>query len=269
MTGSVPQSRSMAAAAHVGTDKCSPTHFFRRPDKLSPADSSAPTLARIRDAIALSIAWRDVEAPLPRVLPLAYRLGCILQRDYGRRGARFSPTVQVPVALGAKDDPVRLRRRVVAASINVRFDERGEPEPFAAFEARVRDVFAREGASRGLVSRLLAAARGIPAPLAWKRGGIAAKRPAWLEGFADVIGGRALLSRISLENVAMPRMYAVSSPSRLASVDDPIGGCVISLVDDGVRGAITLSGSGALAADAILDELLEMSTVAQRPAVVR
>jgi hypothetical protein len=143
------------------------------------------------------------------------------------------------------------------------------PEPFAAFEARARDVFAREGVSRGLVSRLLAAARGIPAPLAWKRGGIAAKRPAWLEGFADVIGGRALLSRISLEDVAMPRMYAVSSPSRLASASDPIGGCVLSLVDDGVRGAITLSGSGELAAEAILDELLETSAVAQRPAFVR
>jgi hypothetical protein len=41
------------------------------------------------------------------------------------------------------------------------------------------------------------------------------------------------------------------------------------LVDDGVRGAITLSGSGELAAEAILDELLETSAVAQRPAFVR
>jgi hypothetical protein len=183
-----------------------------------------------------------------------------LQRDLGRRGARFTPNIQVRVSLDAKGDPVRLRRRVVAASINVRFDERGEPEPFAAFEARVRDVFAREAASRGLVSRLLAAGRGIPAPLGWKRKGISAKRPAWLEGFADVIGGRALLSRISIDT-PIPLSYAVSSPSRMASDADPIGGCVISLVDDGTRGAITLSGSGELAAEAILDELLAVPPV--------
>ncbi|HTL36417.1 MAG TPA: hypothetical protein VL326_24965 [Kofleriaceae bacterium] len=234
----------LAANAHEH-GKSGPTVFTDR----------LPPLARVGGAVPLSIAWRDVGAPLPRVIPLAYRLGCILRRDYGRAGARFSPSVQVPVAMGAKTDPVRLHRRVVAATINVRFDERGEPEPFAAFEARVREVFAREAASRGLVSRLLAAARGMPAPLGWKRRGIAAKRPAWLEGFADVIGGRALLSRISVD-AAIPLSYAVSSPSRLASADDPVGGCVISLVDDGVRGAITLCGSGQLAAEAILDELL-------------
>jgi hypothetical protein len=227
-----------------------------------PTPVAAPALSPVHGAVPLSIAWREVGSPLPRVIPLAYRLGCILHRKIGptefrgpRIGARFSPTIQIPVALGAKDDPMRLRRRVVAASINVRFDERGEPEPFDVFEARVRDVFAREAATRGLVSRLLAAARGIPAPLGWKRGGIAAKRPAWLEGFADVIGGRALLSRISVDAV-IPLSYAVSSPSRLASAEDPVGSCVLSLVDDGHRGAITLTGSGELAAAGILDELL-------------
>ncbi|HEY5951645.1 MAG TPA: hypothetical protein VIV40_39395, partial [Kofleriaceae bacterium] len=81
--------------------------------------------------------------------------------------------------------------------------------------------------------------------------------------FADVIGGRALLSRISVDAV-IPFSYAVSSPSRLASADDPIGGCVITLVDDGVRGAITLCGSGQLAAKAILDELLDAPAASLR-----
>jgi hypothetical protein len=106
---------------------------------------------------------------------------------------------------------------------------------------------------------LLAAARVLPAPLAWKRKGITAKRPAWLEGFADVIGGRALLSRISVDT-PIPLSYAVSSPSRLASANDPLGSCVLSLVDDGERGAITLSGSGQLGSKTLLDELLADST---------
>jgi hypothetical protein len=123
-------------------------------------------------------------------------------------------------------------------------------------------VFSREAAANGLVSRLLAAARAVPVPLSWKRKGISAKRPRWLESIAQVIGGRALLSRIAMD-VPIPPMCAVSSPSLLATADDPIGGCVITMVDDGTRGAITLCGSGfagtADKASAFLDELLPRS----------
>src|SRR6185369_12180283 len=97
--------------------------------------------------------------------------------------ARFSPTIQIPVARGHKDDRLRLRRRIVSATTSVRFAD-GVPEPLPAFEARVREVFAREAAAHGLVSRLLAAARAVPVPLAWKRKSISAKRPRWLEDFA-------------------------------------------------------------------------------------
>ena len=148
---------------------------------------------------------------------------------------------------------MRLRRRVVSATTSVRFDG-GVPEPFEVFEARVRDVFSREATASGLVSRLLAAARAVPVPLSWKRKGISAKRPPWLESFAKVIGGRALLSRIAMDS-PIPPMCAVSSPSRLATDDDPTGGCVITIVDDGSHGAITVCGSG-FAGPAFLDELL-------------
>jgi len=207
----------------------------------------------------LGVAWRELPAPVPRAIPLAYALGVALHRIAGRRDARFSPTVQIPIAPGDRDDPLRVRRRVVPAIVSVRFAD-GVPEPFAIFEARARAALAREADGRGLVTRLLAAARAAPAPLAWKRRGISASRPRWLDRFAEVIGGRACLSRIQLDAPAPP-MCAVSSPARLASADDPLGGCVVTVLDDGTRGAITACGSGALAgtaadAGALLDELL-------------
>ena len=212
----------------------------------------------VAGAVPLAIAWRELPCPTPRAIPLAYALGRILHRHAGQRDAKFSPTFQIPVARGRKDDPLRLRRRVVSATTSVRF-EHGVSEPFAVFEARVREVIAREASARGLVSRLLTAARAAPVPLSWKRKSISAKRPRWLESLAEVIGGRALLSRIAMD-VPMPPMCAASSPSRLATADDPIGGCVITILDDGARGAISLCGSGLggtpARASALLDELV-------------
>jgi hypothetical protein len=229
-----------------------------------PPSHTVRALGPVAGAVPLAVTWRELPRPTPRVIPLAYELGCILHRHAGRRDARFSPTIQIPVARGAKDDPMRLRRRVVSATTSVRFDH-GVAEPLVAFEARVREVFLREAADRGLVSRLLAAARAVPVPLSWKRKSISAKRPRWLENFAEVIGGRALLSRIAMDS-PIPPMCAASSPSRLASDADPIGGCVITIVDDGHHGAITVCGSGfagtTAAAAGFLDELLGSVSVA-------
>ena len=216
--------------------------------------AALPPLAPVVGTTPLSVAWRELPCPTPRVIPLAYELGRILHRDAGHRDARFSPTIQIPVARGHRDDPDRLRRRIVSATTSVRF-ERGVIEPFAAFDARVRGVIAREASSTGLVSRLLAAARAVPVPLAWKRRSIGAQRPGWLDGFAAVLGGRALLSRIAID-APIPPLCAVSTPSRLATDRDPLGGCVITIVDDGTRSAITLCGSGAVGTRALLDELL-------------
>src|SRR5262249_58592710 len=82
-----------------------------------------------------------------------------------------------------------------------------------------------------------------PVPLSWKRKSVSAKRSRWLESIAEVLGGRALLSRIVMD-VAVPPMCAASSPSRIATDDDPTGGCVITLVGDRSRGAIHLARSG-------------------------
>ena len=217
-----------------------------------------PALGPVSGAVPLAVTWRELPQPTPRVIPLAYELGRILHRHAGRRDARFSPTIQIPVARGRPDDPQRLRRRIVSATTSVRFTD-GVPEPFAAFEARVREVFAREAAATGLVSRLLAAARALPVPLSLKRRSISARRPHWLEGIAALIGGRALLSRIAMDT-PVPALCAVSSPSRLATAADPIGGCVITIVDGGRHGAITVGGSGfagtSAKASAFLDELL-------------
>ncbi|HLL23894.1 MAG TPA: hypothetical protein VK427_17270, partial [Kofleriaceae bacterium] len=129
----------------------------------------------------------------------------------------------------------------------------------AVFETRLRDVLAREATGRGMCSRLLAAARAAPAPIAWKRKSASATRPRWLERFAEVLGGRACLSRIRL-GMPLPPTCAVSSPARLATPSDPFGGCVITVLDDGTRAAITACGSGLAGntdtANTLLDELL-------------
>jgi hypothetical protein len=222
------------------------------------ATVAPPALRVVAGALPLAVIWRELPRPSPRLVPLAYRLGILLHRHAGRPQARFSPTIQIPVARGDKRDPLRLRRRIISTTTSVAF-EHGVAEPYAAFEARVRGVFEREAADRGLVSRLLAAARAVPVPLAWKRKSMSTNRSRWLETFADVIGGRAVLSRIAMDS-PMPPLCAVSSPARRASEADPMGGCVITMVDDGSRGAITVCGSGlagtAERAAALLDELL-------------
>lgn len=217
-----------------------------------------PPLAPVPGAIPLGVAWRALPVPAPRALPLAYALGALLHRRAGVPGARFSPTFQVPLTPGERADPNRRRRRVLSASLSVRF-EGGAPEPYAAFAARARGILAREAQGQGLVSRLLAATRAAPAPVAWKRRGIGAERPRWLDRVADVLGGRASLSRIYAEAPLQPTC-AVAPPPRLASAADPLGACVITVIDDGARAAITACGSGlaGTSADAaeLLDELL-------------
>jgi hypothetical protein len=217
-----------------------------------------PPLAPVPGAVPLGAAWRELPVPAPSVLPLTYALGAILHRQLGRPAARFSPTLQVPVAPGQLGDPLRRRRRVISAAVSVRFED-GAPEPYAAFEARARAILRREAEGAGPVSRLIAAVRAVPAPITWKRRGIGASRPPWLDRFAEVLGGRASLSRIRVD-APLPPTLAVSPPPRLATAADPLGACVITIVDDGARAAITACGSGlagtAASASALLDELL-------------
>ncbi len=218
------------------------------------------TPSPVAGGVPLGVAWRELAAPVPRAIPLAYALGRLLHARVGRRDARFSPTFQIPIAPGHRDDPMRRRRRVVPAIVSVRFAD-GMPEPFAAFEVRAREALARTAQGVGLCSRLLAAAKAAPAPVAWKRKGISAQRPRWLDRFADAIGGRACLSRMRFD-LATPPICAVSSPARLATPHDSMGACVITVLEDGTRGAITACGSGLAGTPAsaaeLLDELFEL-----------
>ncbi len=214
--------------------------------------SSHLRAAPVAEAVPLEVAWRPLDRRI-RALPLAYALGCELHA-LGRPDARFSPTIQIPVAPGAPDDPERRKRRVVPALVSVRFAD-GTPEALSEFTARARAALAREASGQGVTSMLLAAARASPAPLAWKRRALGVGRPRWLEPFVDLLGGRGCVSRIELD-VPSPPACAVSSPARLASVADPAGGCVFTVIDDGKLSAITLSGSGRSGDPSLLDRVL-------------
>ncbi len=234
-----------------------------------PAD--APPLALVDGGIALGIACRSIEIPSPRAIPLAYALGQLLHRVAGVPSARLSPAFQIPVArlppahrdAAIGRDPIveraRRRRRVVPAIASLRFAH-GSPEPYDVFARRVRATLQREAEGRGMISRLLAAARVAPAPLAWKRLALSPVRPRWLDRFADKLGGRACLSRICIEMPA-PIACAVSAPGRIATPDDRFGGCVITIVDDGQQASITACGSGLAGthrdAEDVISELLE------------
>lgn len=214
----------------------------------------------------LGLAWRVLPSgtPAPRAIPLAYRFAQLLARKVPALGpaAGRSPTIGLPIAPGDKDDPLRLRRRVGAAVIAVRY-EHGQPEPFDEFAARAAATIASEASGAGMLATLRRATANLPLPLRWKRQviGGSSGRSRWMMGdLPAALGGRGCLSVIRLREWTSPPLVAVSSPAILAGLGEPIGSCVVTLVDDGERAMITASGSG-LAGDrasaaALLDELL-------------
>lgn len=219
----------------------------------TPLLHALPSPAPVAGGIPLGITWGDAPHGV-RALRVAYALGCALHRRAGDRAARFSPTFQIPVAPGVANDPARLLKRVIPAIASVRFVD-GGPEPYADFAARTKGIIAREAAGGGLASRLYASMQAVPAPLAWKRRAMAVERAGWMDRFAAVLGGRGCVSKISLD-APSPPSCAVSSPARLATTTDPFGGCVVTIIDDGTRAAITLCGSGEVAHADMLDEIL-------------
>lgn len=250
-----PRPTSTATLPSVISTLHAPRASALRVDTPRPA-ARADTPPVVAGAIPLRVTWRELRSPAPRALRLAYALGRMLHALAGERDAPFSPTFQIPVAPGEQDDSERVRRRVVPAIASVRFSG-GVAEPYEAFAIRTREILAREASGDGLSARLLAAAQAVPAPLAWKRRAVGPRRPGWLEPVANVVGGRGCVSRIQVD-VVMPPSCAVSSPSRLASDADPLGSCVVTVIDDGVRAAITLCGSGLAGDPALLDELLAL-----------
>lgn len=252
LTGRIHALAEAAAADRLARGAWSPGHAGHGH---AHAHWVPPPLAAVAGGAPLGVAWQEIAGPSLRALPLAYAAGVVLHRAAGRRDARFSPTLQIPVAPGRLDDPERRRRRATAAVVSVRLAG-GVPESFDTFAARARGVLERETLGVGLCARLLTAARAAPTPLAWKRRGFSTARPAWLDRFAEVLGGRACVSRIRIDT-PLPASCAVSSPSRAASPGDPLGASVVTVVDDGDRAAITVCGTGLAGTAAGARELLD------------
>ncbi len=208
----------------------------------------------------LGIATRAIPSPSPRVTPLAYRLGQLLARRLPARPSAAPPTVFIPVAPGLRSDPLRVRRRVSAVVVAVH-REGGGPEPYARFADRAASAFAAEAAGRGLHGTLHRAASGLPLPLRWKRELIGNYRPRGLGELPAALGGRACLSSIRMRERRLPPLVAVSCPVLLPSAEDPVGGCLLTIVDDGHQATITASGAGLAGTDAeaaaLLEELLQ------------
>jgi len=229
---------------------------LRGPDTPGPVTATAhalPPLAAVAGAVPLALAARAWRAP-PPTIELAYRLGVILGDEVGvRRG--MSPTIQIPVAPGHRDDPERWRRRVLPAVVSVRWLE-DRPEPALTFTHRARAAIAREALGAGLASRVNAAGRALPVPVRWKRlaasPGVASP---WIAPLFDVLAGRTCVSSIRppAGSEELPALIAASSPART----DAIGATVVTVVG-GVAGAtITVTGTGRWGTDAACGQLID------------
>lgn len=209
----------------------------------------APALAQ---ALPLGIAVGELLAA-PRFAELLYATGWALERIYRRdlspaqrRRARFTPTLQIPIAPGAPDDPARLRRRVAPGLIALRM-HRGELEDPTALRARLGALIAREAACAGALGRLREAALRVPLPASIKRRSLRAGAvPHPLAPPIEVLAGRGCLSSLGFPPGAAPPMslQAASAPALDASVGDPRGGSVVTVVTGAETSTVTVSGTG-------------------------
>lgn len=240
---------------------------------LAPAPGPALVApAPVPTAVPLAIAYQALPAGGrgPRAAAWAYATALVLADRLGRAGGRFSPSLQVPVAPGRRDDPWRWRRRVVPALTSVAWDG-DQPEPLPRFADRLRRQIGAEADGLGPASRLLAAGSALPVPLAWKRRAVApGARPRWLDPISEVVGGRACVSLLppapdgAWATTPAP-LLAASAPAQLGTRRDPRGGLVVTVTGSAVDGgdrAVTLSATGQLAAvaDAVLAEIVAGAT---------
>lgn len=204
-----------------------------------------PELAVVAGAEPLAFAAR--EFPSVGAVVLAYRIGVMLGDELGVRRGK-APTIQIPVAPGARDDPDRWRRRVLPAVVSVRFAD-GVAEPFGAFAERAKVAIAREAAGMGLASRVLAAGRALPVPVRWKRRVAASPGGSspWFAPLFDAIAGRACVSVLRIPPETPPGVPPIAAPIAASAParTDAIGSIVVTLVDTGAPSAtITVTGTG-------------------------
>jgi hypothetical protein len=248
------QRKALVEAARFGLSSTTPIFGTADPDP---------------DARPLGIATA-VSDELPSFPAMAYALGITLERIYrahesdrARRRARFTPTFQVPVAPGERDDPNRRRRRVIPGLMSVKMTS-GSFEPFAAFRSRVPKLLEREISASGPLTRLLVAAREMPLPTGLKRRLVASSgRASGLLPPVEVLSGRGCLSLIRFADADLPRdpLFAVSAPALDASSRESLGGNVLTCAESQNGVALTVSGTGlagtTIGAQAVLDTWLE------------
>ena len=206
-------------------------------------------------SVPLALAIRTLDGAGVGAGRLAYALGAaLLARE---PGARWSPTIQVPVASGAVEAPGR--GRVTPALVRVaRVD--GAAEPYEVFAVRYRAAIARERTRRGLVSRVLAAAHALPLPRTMKRGVAGAPvRPRWLAPITELLAGRAGASVLRLPDAwHAPGLVAASSPAVGASPTDPRGAWLATVVQGGAHAVLTVGGTGELGGAGALADIADV-----------
>ena len=273
----------VASTAHLVVDGFGHAQLasalFAAEDELA----TAPSL--VAAARRLSTAMASTAAPaLPGALPIgvatavmagpgglaelihatATALEAHCRRDLppaARRRARFTPTIQIPIAPGRAGDPDRRARRVVPGLFALRMD-RGEIEPLHSVRWRLRNVIEREIASAGVLTRMREAAARAPVPARLKRAllspGVTPRR--WLPP-VEVLGGRGCLSSLRLPSPPVAPLWASSAPALDPTPGDPRGGTVVTVIHGHGELAITVSGTGragtAAGAQSFLDALLE------------
>jgi hypothetical protein len=194
---------------------------------------------------AEALGFAAARVPAPRTSRASYALGRALFHHFGN-GTAFSPTFQIPVAPGSKDDPERRRRRVLFALASLRLED-DRPEPYEAFARRLETIAAREAAGKGVLTRILRATTQAPLPSSLRR------RLLTSEGRThprvppiEVLAGRGSLSAIRYPPDERPPapLYAVSSPALSAPPHDPRGAVVLTLIHHGDEATATLCGNG-------------------------
>jgi hypothetical protein len=240
---------------------------------------NTPRLARLPEAVPLGIAVTTLDAR-PWFSACAYAMGRALERWYGTHVAAgtsgFSPTFQIPIAPGPRDDPDRLLRRVIYGLMSLRIDD-GAFESFSAFGRRVPQILSREAAAEGLAGRVIRAATRIPVPTKFKHRflGSATVPLRWLP-LAELLAGRSHLSLLKFLDDDLPDepLYAVSAPTLDAEPGATGGGNSFTIIcyRDGL--AISETGTGVTGtregAQAFLDDwLTELSALEFRPREAR
>ncbi len=222
---------------------------------IAPADGRGVPPAEVAlPVVPLALAVRTLDGAGVGAGRLAYALGAaLLARD---PRARWSPSIQVPVAAGVGDTSAP--HRVTPALVRVaRAGDR--LESYDVFASRYRAAVARERAQAGLVSRVLAAAHALPMPRAWKRGVAGAPvRPRWLAPITELLAGRAGASVLRLPAAwAAPGLIAASSPAVGASAADPRGAWLATVVQGGAQAVLTVGGTGTLGDGGALGEVAD------------